>query len=681
MTGRVRGLDKYVPLPPGNCANKPITGVQCRPCFDDTGCLDPWAPPPEPDSPPAARCTQIGDTGQFCTMPCTSPEECPAGYLCMQTFPDLATCVPRPGERTAKCSVSKTSLFGGAVPPGPGTLVNEHDIYFVSSRTGEVAIICLGGYTDWDTKQFEPLSMGLKRNVIVLKDQVVMDQDVELTIPLNYEAKVAFHDLPYHPNGIGQPYLISALEIGKDGFMSPPKEATYVADGRYYKFTRLPNPEAPELNGTTYSLYTSVNAGGYTGVPYAVRMVEQIPRLSGEGVLTWDSGTILQSAPPIKGDPVGLFLNQTGYSIATSGGQFMQQLENGWSATTTPGASEGFTASHKAADGTIWLGGKRGSIWKFDGVAWVRDNIGMNQPVKDLWAGGGAWVALFQASLAKRSKDGVLSTQVLPAGEYGRALWASDSDDVYVLTQSYYGTNSFLYNWSKTGWVQVTMPGLARAFAIDGAGPDDIWIVGSAGTVVHFDGDTWTPTGLATLKDLLSVKAGPAGSVIVGAEDGLLFQKVGDGFQQIPMDVLMDLTVLDYDEQAQQGVVAGPQAYPMGPFMGFPRSDLPVSGGLFDWVTLDWSFYDPSVVSDFNYFILSNAEGRTFWIIVTGGGVTEFRMPPFRELLGVNLMPDGMKRLNMTSTLNPEFNIDHFTNNDMNMFGKVSWAVDYLSFY
>lgn len=681
VTGRVRGLDKYVPLPPGNCMNKPITGVLCRPCFDDAGCFDPYAPPPGPDTPPAGRCTQIGETGQFCTVPCLAPTDCPTGFVCMQTFPDMATCVPSPGQRTAKCFVSKTSLFGGGVSPGTGSVVNEHDIYFVASRTGEVAIYCLGGYTDWDTKQFEPMSLGLKRNVIVLKNQVVENQDVDLTIPLNHEAKVAFYDLPYHPSGTGQPYLMTALEIGKDGFLPPPKEPTYVADGRYYQFKRLPNPAAPELNGTTYSMYTSVNAGGYTGVPYAVRMVEKVERLGGEGIVTWNSGSTTLESPPIKGDPVGLFLTADGYSLATSGGQFLQQLENGWSATSTPGAYEGFSASHKSSDGTLWLGGKRGSVWRFDGTAWQRDTVGMNQPVKDLWAGGGAWVALYSTMLAKRNVEGQLVTQNLPIGEQGKAVWASDADDVYVLTQSYYTQNSYLYNWSKSGWMQLVLPGVARAFAIDGTGPDDIWIAGSAGTVVHFDGDTWTPTGLATLKDLLSIRATPGGNVIVGAEDGQLYRRVGDGFERIETGIQMDVTVLDFDDGTERGIAAGPQAYPMGPFMGYPRMDNPFSGAMFDWERLDWSFFDPTVTSDTNYFIFSNAEGRAFWIITTGGGVTEFLMPPLREMLGVNLIPDGMKRLNLTSTLNPEFNIDHYTNQDMNMYGKVSWAVDYITFF
>jgi len=56
-------------------------------------------------------------------------------------------------------------------------------------------------------------------------------------------------------------------------------------------------------------------------------------------------------------------------------------------------------------------------------------------------------------------------------------------------------------------------------------------------------------------------------------------------------------------------------------------------------------------------------------------------LPPIVQQLGANVIPDGKKRMNLTSSLNPIFDIDYYNNSDLSIYDKVSWAVELTSFY
>jgi len=216
---------------------------------------------------------------------------------------------------------------------------------------------------------------------------------------------------------------------------------------------------------------------------------------------------------------------------------------------------------------------------------------------------------------------------------------------------------------------------------VDGSGPDDVFVAASGGRLFRFDGDQWTEYNLGTLRDLVSVKVVGPGLLVVGGEDGQLFVGAPGAMEKIETESGMDLRVLDYDVSLGLGVASGVQSFQLGPFMAFPKVLLPEEGGVFDWSSLRWTFYDPEAKPSLNYFILSNSEGRPFWITVASGEVQEFKLPPLQQMLGVNLMPDGLKRLNVTSSMNKTFNIDKYTNSDLNTYSGATWAVDYISFF
>jgi len=679
ISGHVIGLDKYVVIPPGSCAGKtsPETEI-CKPCKEDSDCTLPTPDDADPTEPPpdAAHCAVLGDHGKFCAPACLSPGDCPEGFVCGKVSLEHSGCIPAAGKKMAKCMASKKSLFGMSPDPGPGGTVNEHQIYFINAGVGEVAVVCYGGYEDPDTMLFTPTVMGLKRHIPMLNGQVKKDQDVVLSIPLGARGRIGFHDLPYYPAGIRQPYLLASIELGKDGYLSLPREPVFVHDGWYFKLEPLPSSMTGQLEAATYSLYGSIQSETVYSLPYAVRMVTDVPDLSGDGmIVVTDWGEKTAVFPPIKGDVVGLsYGGPNDYVVATNEGEILRWDGFGWTAVGVPALDEGFTTLRSDDAGGMWLGGDGGTIWHFDGVGWTEISPVVFQPVRGIHPMDGGAVVVYPAVLAMLTGD--VATQVIPGpgGYQLKSVWASDFNDVWTLTDP-----PAAWNHGAAGWTLVAEYPDQELNAIDGTGPDDVWIAGD-GLLARHDGNDLTPYPLDLGVNLRAITARSPGNVLAAGDDGVLLSAAGGEVTAIQTGTVEDFRCIDYSVDAGSVAAAGIQAYNLGPYVSFPHILKPQEGSTFDYTSLDWEMWTQGAEADNHYLILSNQEGYPFWVLVVDGEVTSVPLPPIVQELGANVFPDGDKRLNMTSSLDPSFNIDYFTNGDFSIFDRISWSVDLVSF-
>jgi len=73
-------------------------------------------------------------------------------------------------------------------------------------------------------------------------------------------------------------------------------------------------------------------------------------------------------------------------------------------------------------------------------------------------------------------------------------IWGSAADDIYAV-----GTGGTILHSTRRGeWTVLDSPTTQTLYAIWGAAPDDVFAVGAAGTVVHFDGSTWAASTIAS---------------------------------------------------------------------------------------------------------------------------------------------------------------------------------------
>jgi hypothetical protein len=174
----------------------------------------------------------------------------------------------------------------------------------------------------------------------------------------------------------------------------------------------------------------------------------------------------------------------------------------------------------------------------------------------DIWAVGnfGAmvhWDGRTWSSAWSGTLDGAAPDGVVDGTTAVRAIWAASSSDIWIVggyDSDGVRTASGRYltwHWNGARWVDVPtgpQPTPAGLLALWGSGPDDVWAVGEAMTILHWDGTTWTPTTLPTVDPALAESplravwgSGPAdvwahGQVLLHF-DGSVWSTVSTGWQ------------------------------------------------------------------------------------------------------------------------------------------------------
>ena len=90
--------------------------------------------------------------------------------------------------------------FGGSGSGGPGSNNNVFEeggeFFLASTRTGRLALVAIAGIYNLDTDEFRPRQLGIRRQVFPTRGVTLIDQDIELTIPLDEHIDLSLPDAP-----------------------------------------------------------------------------------------------------------------------------------------------------------------------------------------------------------------------------------------------------------------------------------------------------------------------------------------------------------------------------------------------------------------------------------------------------------------------------------------------------
>ena len=143
-------------------------------------------------------------------------------------------------------------------PPGPGSELTSDGAYRIQTRTGDLALVALGGVQDTVRGTFTPLIMGVVRYQFAARGEVYQ-RDILLDIPLDQTHPVKLSGAPTTPGGAPNiNRLVFLMDFGFEGI-----------------FDRLPGAIGleevleleglPALSGQLQGVDLTLEGGAYTG--------------------------------------------------------------------------------------------------------------------------------------------------------------------------------------------------------------------------------------------------------------------------------------------------------------------------------------------------------------------------------------------------------------------------------
>lgn len=672
LSGRVLGLDKYVPAVPGRC--DPLVagdGAQCSPCDPLVGC-----------SAGLLDCVDLGAIqGHRCLASCEAPSDCPDGFACMGVG-EIARCAPSPGERKAKCMVSRTSAFAGEPSVAEGGWVAPGEVYEIpSERLGELAVVCFAGYERPDG-EFLPTMMGLRRHVFADSGATMTGLDVELSYRLDRDVRLRLVDPPVWPTGIRDPYVILSLELGADGWIPFGRSLFDLGDNTWLAPWQLSRMTG-ELLGSTYFVYSTLTADTSTSSPTSYHLLSGIERLFEDRlpVRSIDGGWELEPTQldvdlhalwGVAGDRL-FAVGQRG-RIVRFNGAF-------WTAQSSP-ATATLRALAGRGDTDIWAAGDAGEVVHWDGISWSRVDAPLDAyqalataPGQPLLAAGAIRVRRFDGDgWGIEGPPSLQRIKALSMAADGSAVAAGSGGRIFFRGVPGAGTAG--------DWKALASPTqrdlLGVWLAADGS---ELVAVGVDGTLV-----SGAPTGSLTLTelpadvagfDLNAVTADPEGANTVVGDRGVVLRRDAESWvvEQVP-DYRSRALAVHAPEDGGPVRIVGSVDLVLGPYMHYPIITAPVHDGADAALTIGWDAVGGPAPA-YSRLILSEETGRIRWILVVDGDQDRVRLPDLPALAGFGALGQGRKRVEVTRVGNPEFDIDGYSTRQFSIYRRDTWSTGY----
>ncbi len=143
---------------------------------------------------------------------------------------------------------------------------------------------------------------------------------------------------------------------------------------------------------------------------------------------------------------------------------------------------------------------------------WAYGSSDLSKPYIERWTGA-AWapVSAPSASGAAGSISGVSS------------LWGSSPTDLYAIVGESAGLPRAVHFDGATWTTIAAVTGRLRS--VWGSAANDVWIVGGAGSVFHFDGTRWSTQTSGVRYDLISVSGSSSSNVWIAGSGGVLHRR------------------------------------------------------------------------------------------------------------------------------------------------------------
>jgi hypothetical protein len=203
----------------------------------------------------------------------------------------------------------------------------------------------------------------------------------------------------------------------------------------------------------------------------------------------------------------------------------------------------------------VWVVGGRPSddasggptVLHYNGTAWETMDTG--ETSLDLWwifgfSGGPVFMGGSGGAILKY-EGGSFERMTTPGTGVVFGIWGASADDVWAVGGQFGGGGGgFAWHYDGSTWTaDETAPNDITLFKNNGRNASDMWIVGEAGTTVHWDGGALTREDVPTDASFFSIGCSSARCLAVGGEvgRGVVYENEGSGWNSARKDDSQEL--------------------------------------------------------------------------------------------------------------------------------------------
>jgi hypothetical protein len=681
IRGRITNLDKAFPVPFGRCPNKPnAAGRLCDFCQVDTDCGAGYRCSDLPDQ------FATGESGRFCTQDCTSNAQCPSDFMCVPLVAgEPQQCAPKSGEITAFCDITNAHIFDNDWLPDPGVQVDSNDNFEINPvpdrRLGEIAVFCNAGVIDLTYGIFTPLMMGVARHVIVYPGDEV-DLEIALTHPLSRTQRVELDPVPRGTEGPDFDYIFPFIELGSDGTIFLPPQAKFGEEP--FILENFPTGLTGDLYDASFTFLAGSFSFSDTNLPYTLTLHQNITRLDEDTMFYLDDASTNAWGPQRSGvsqNVNGLFWAGTDLIGVGSDGLVVRSLGRSW-ARQESRVFEDLRAVHGVPGGVAVAVGDAGAITRYDGFRWAKMDSPSAGDLRAVWLQSATEGWAVGAYNTLRLQNGTWTSTFGNASRNLYGVYGFAANDVWAV-----GASGTILRYDGLNWNLVNSGTNLGLRAVWGAAPDDVWMVGEGGIVLHWDGSSITKVSVDTTQTLTAIWGRNASEMVIVGGRGTAFAWDGASFSKIALGAAArdtDLLAVSGPPSGEgTAVMTGAHELILGPILAVPEKLNPGSGGIMgDDYRISWQS-QPGPDPHFSY--VEVAIPTMFgpvpeWTMINDYDVQSILLPDFPNIEGTPGIDPGTKILTIFRVYKEGFDIDSYSNIDINQFGWRSWSVHSIVF-
>ncbi|MFZ1684943.1 MAG: hypothetical protein WAU88_12560 [Candidatus Zixiibacteriota bacterium] len=120
-----------------------------------------------------------------------------------------------------------------------------------------------------------------------------------------------------------------------------------------------------------------------------------------------------------------------------------------------------------------------------------------------------------------------------------RSVWGSGPTDVFAV-----GAAGTIVHFDGAEWKVQSSGTIKYLWGVAGTSSNDVYAVGTDGTVIHWDGTAWSSVSIGSTKLLTCVSALAPNDVYIGAEKGAIYHFDGSTWQEVTTGISGFITAI-----------------------------------------------------------------------------------------------------------------------------------------